>query len=134
MKKIALSFGVFDGLHPGHLFFLEQAKNQADKLTVSLARDEVVLELKGDEPLHNFNERKTQLEETGFVDGVIKGDYEIGAFRSVSIVQPHIICIGYDQIELNESLKLWMKKYNILIPIIKIESFYPEKYKSSLLN
>ncbi len=134
MAKIALSFGVFDGIHPGHLFFLEHAKKHGDKLMISLARDEIVLEIKGNEPMYSFKARKSLLEGTGLVDRVIKGDNEVGAFRSVSLVQPQIICLGYDQHQLNESLKIWMKKYNILIPTIKIEPFHPEKYKSSLLN
>jgi len=134
MAKIALSFGVFDGIHPGHLFFLENAKKYGDQLMISLPRDEIVLEMKGIEPMYDFNTRKALLEETGLVDRVVKGDHEIGTFRSVSLVQPQIICLGYDQIQLNDSLKIWMKQYNILIPTIKIEPFHPEKYKSSLLN
>lgn len=134
MEKIALSFGVFDGVHQGHLFFLENAKKYSDLLMISLARDEIVLEMKGSAPMYDYNARKTLLEETGLVDRVVKGDHEIGTFRSVSLVRPQVICLGYDQIQLDESLKIWMKQYNILIPIIKIEPFHPEKYKSSLLN
>ena len=42
-KKISLSHGVFDLLHPGHIFHFEQAKNKADVLVVSITADKYVL-------------------------------------------------------------------------------------------
>ena len=134
MKKTVLSFGVFDGLHPGHFFFLKQAKEQGNELIISLARDEVVLELKGSLPTYHFNLRKKALTETGLVGQVIRGDYTIGAYRSVTVARPQVICLGYDQQMLKLSLDDWMSKYEIIIPIITVDAFQPENYKSSLLN
>lgn len=134
MKKNVLAFGVFDGLHRGHIYFLEKAKSHGDELVISLARDETIIELKGARPMYSFAERKHALEETGLVCQIIEGDYEIGAFRSISVTRPQIICLGYDQEQLKESLTIWMKKFGILIPLITLSSFNPQMYKSSLLN
>ena len=40
-KTIAI-FGVFDGIHDGHLFFIREAKKQGNRLVAIVARDEVV--------------------------------------------------------------------------------------------
>jgi FAD synthetase len=38
-----LVFGVFDMLHPGHIYFLEQAQKLGDQLHICLASDEYVV-------------------------------------------------------------------------------------------
>ena len=53
-----LVFGTFDIIHPGHVFFLNQAKKLGDFLCVVVSRDETVNELKREYPnllySHNF--------------------------------------------------------------------------------
>ena len=41
-KKIALCHGVFDLVHPGHMIHLQQAKEMADILVVSVTASEYV--------------------------------------------------------------------------------------------
>lgn len=41
-KKVALCHGVFDLVHPGHVIHLEQARNMADVLVVSITGAEFV--------------------------------------------------------------------------------------------
>lgn len=45
-KKIAVTAGTFDLLHPGHFNTLNFAKKHADELVVIIARDETVKKLK----------------------------------------------------------------------------------------
>ena len=40
-KKI-LIFGVFDGIHKGHLYFINEAKKQGGHLVAIVARDSIV--------------------------------------------------------------------------------------------
>ncbi|MBT4857342.1 adenylyltransferase/cytidyltransferase family protein [Candidatus Uhrbacteria bacterium] len=133
MKSVAV-FGAFDILHPGHKAFLNQAAALGDKLTVYLALDEIIVELKGREPVQEFKVRKAALEALTDVDEVQKGDHVLGNYRGISISQPDAIVLGYDQGELEKDLKRWMKKFRIEIPIIHTESFHPETYKTSKLR
>ena len=125
MIKI-LTFGTFDKLHPGHMNFLEQAKNSGDVLIVVVARDENVKKIKGTYPSDDEKTRKKNLENLEIVDEVVLGYKD---FRKrmdmIKEINPNIICLGYDQ-----DVKLPGGKYEI----IKLKPFHPDKYKSSLLN
>jgi rfaE bifunctional protein nucleotidyltransferase chain/domain len=46
-KSVVLTNGVFDLLHTGHLFFLQQARKQGDALFIALNSDASVRQLKG---------------------------------------------------------------------------------------
>ena len=50
-----MAFGTFDVLHPGHHFYLEQARKLGDNLVVVVARDANVKKLKGVEHLKNVS-------------------------------------------------------------------------------
>ena len=56
MKKV-MAFGTFDGLHPGHLNFLKQARRLGDSLVVVVARDANVRKIKGRFPRLGEGER-----------------------------------------------------------------------------
>lgn len=57
-KTIALTNGCFDMVHPGHMYFLSEAAEQADELWVALNGDESVRALKGpSRPIQNQQER-----------------------------------------------------------------------------
>lgn len=132
--KTVLVFGTFDGIHKGHGNFFQQAKKLGDNIIISLAQDSVVQELKGNKPSTPFKQRKLDLLEHSNVSQVIPGDLDLGTFRAVSIVQPDIIAMGYDQIELKSKLEQWMYKYQISIPVVQLDPFKPEIYKSSLIR
>ncbi len=127
-----LVFGAFDELHPGHLHFLKRARDFGDRLVVALARDKIILELKGHKPTYTFDERKADLEKTGLVDQVHKGDHALGNYRVLSIERPDVIALGHDQEDLEKDLKRWMVKYSVPIPLVHLDAFKPEEYKSSL--
>ena len=133
MRTIVV-FGTFDRLHPGHEAFLKQAGEHAARVIVCLARDHTVKKLKGYKPSEHYKLRKAALEDSGLVTRVIKGDFFQGGFRGVSLVQPDAIGIGYDQDDLKIALEEWMEKYRVNIPIITMNPFHPDKYKSSLFR
>ena len=68
--KTVITYGTFDLFHYGHLFLLERAKNLGDKLIVGLSSDEFNL-IKGKRSVHNYAERKKNLEAIKFVDLII---------------------------------------------------------------
>jgi len=134
IMRVGLLFGTFDGLHPGHRAMLTEAKQNVDRLVVSLALDEVVMELKGKSPLHSWADRSSQLTESGLVDEIVKGDREMGKYTSISSMAPNVILVGYDQITLVKDLRRFLAASSLTIPIIILKPFKPDQFKSSLLN
>jgi len=71
-KKVVLTGGCFDILHPGHFRLLENAKKQGDVLFVLLESDKKISFLKGPKrPIHSQDERGTMLAGLRFVDFII---------------------------------------------------------------
>ena len=129
-----LVFGAFDELHPGHRHFLKRARDYGDQVIVALAQDNVIEKLKSHQPGQSFNERKKALEESGLVHKVYKGDAVLGNYRTLSLDHPDVIALGYDQDQLSADLSKWMQRYHVPLPIVRIESFKPDTYKTSLLR
>lgn len=71
-KRVVLTNGVFDLLHTGHLFYLQQARALGDALFIALNGDRSVRELKGPlRPVQNEEQRAYALAATWFVDGIV---------------------------------------------------------------
>lgn len=71
-KKIVLTGGCFDILHPGHISLLKGAKEAGNVLFVMLESDEKIREIKGqNRPVHNQKERAFMLSSIKHVDYVI---------------------------------------------------------------
>ena len=127
--KTVLVFGTFDIFHPGHEYFLREAKKHGDKLVVVVARDANVLRLKGRAP---YDAETTRLQNVQSFDAVNEArlgyeDWSQHA-RVLEDVRPDVICLGYDQrAKLPEGPESkWI--------VIRVAPFEPEKYKSSLLR
>lgn len=70
--EIVLVGGCFDVLHPGHVIFLEKAKQEGDLLIVLLESDEKIKLLKGiDRPVHAQIDRAKILSALQSVDYVV---------------------------------------------------------------
>jgi D-glycero-beta-D-manno-heptose 1-phosphate adenylyltransferase len=71
-RRLVLTNGVFDLLHTGHLYYLQQARALGDALFVALNSDESVRALKGPlRPVQTEQERAYALAATWFVDGIV---------------------------------------------------------------
>jgi FAD synthetase len=90
-----MATGVFDLLHPGHLYFLEKARELGDELVVVIARDSTVRRQKH-EPITPEEMRRAMVESLKPVDRAILGT-EGDMYDIVEKVKPDIIAIGYDQ-------------------------------------
>lgn len=134
IKKI-LIFGVFDGVHEGHLSFINEAKSHGDQLVAVVARDVVVEKLKGKLPKRNEVERIKDLLEVPEIDLVLLGDPETGTYNVLKEVNPNIVFLGYDQNALCENLNEAVRKKSIPeIEIITGASYKPDTLHSSILN
>ncbi len=133
-KTVAI-FGVFDGIHDGHLSFIAEAKKQGNHLVAIVARDEVTKTLKGKLPKNNEVDRINFLLKVPEVDLVLLGDPELGTYNVLKEIKPNIIFLGYDQEALFNNLVKMMEENNL--PEIEIKRgapFNPDIFHSSILN
>jgi FAD synthetase len=91
-----MATGVFDLLHPGHLFFLEEARRLGDELVVVVARDQTARRLKH-EPYVPEHIRRQMVEALKPVDRAILGS-ATDIYQTVIDVKPDIIALGHDQL------------------------------------
>lgn len=134
MKKV-LVFGTFDILHPGHLYFLKQAKNKGDFLIVVIARDYTIKMLKGHWPVVSEKERLKRIKELKIADKVILGQHDFKKkYDIIEKIRPDIICLGYDQKFFIKNLPTKLKQLKLKTKIIRLKPLSPEKYKSSVLK
>ncbi len=71
-RRVVLTNGVFDLLHTGHLYYLQQARALGDVLLIALNSDASVRALKGPlRPVQNEWQRAYALAATWFVDGIV---------------------------------------------------------------
>ncbi len=127
MKKV-LAGGVFNLLHPGHVFFLRKAKEFGDYLIVVIASNRTASITK-DYPVLDQKIRKKNVEKLGFVDKVVIGD-ETDFMKVVRREKPDIIVLGYDQKISERELKKMLSKEGINCEIIRIKEEL-EGYKTS---
>jgi FAD synthetase len=91
-----MATGVFDLLHPGHLYFLREAKALGDELVVVVARDQTARRLKR-EPYVPEHLRREMVEGLKSVDRAILGS-TTDIYQTVVDLKPDIIALGHDQI------------------------------------
>ena len=133
MVKKIIAFGTFDGLHPGHIYYLEQAK-KFGKLTVVIARDLTVKKIKGRKTLFNEKERKKMIESLKAVNKAVLGSKKGKKFDLLKKFKPDLIVLGYDQKPSIKELKKELKKMKLKTKVKRIKSWQPKKFKSTKLK
>ncbi len=132
--KTVLVFGSFDGLHPGHLAMLGEAKMQGDKLVAALAPDGVIQRIKGRKPKKSFDDRLATLESSGLVNEVVASDETDGSYEILGRVKPDVVAFGYDQDAFRENFLKFLERTGKTVAVMTLSSFEPEKYKSSKIT
>ena len=95
-KTIVFTNGVFDILHPGHIFSLSQAAAEADFLIVGLNADASVKRLKGESrPVNNQEARALLLASLLMVDAVVIFE-EDTPLNLISSILPDVLVKGGD--------------------------------------
>lgn len=127
LMTTVLAFGTYDKLHPGHRWFLAEAKKLGDRLVVVVARDKNVERIKGHLPAQPEQQRLAQVQAVPDVDEANLG-YEDYAKRLqvITDANPQIICLGYDQAP-------GFQSPDPNIKVVRLEAFHPDIYKSSKL-
>jgi FAD synthetase len=94
-KRVVMAFGTFTVIHPGHLRYLEFAKSHGDKLIVVVARDENVVEEKGNCPVPEEH-RLEIVKALKIVDEAVLG-HGNDRVRIIREMKPDVIALGPDQ-------------------------------------
>ena len=95
-ETLVFTNGCFDILHPGHMRYLSEARQQGDRLVVAVNEDATVTKLKGEaRPLAPLDERMEVLAALATVDYVVPFEEETPAAIIEAIV-PDILVKGGD--------------------------------------
>ncbi len=123
--KVVLAGGVFDIIHPGHIHTLNAARDLGDVLIVVIATDKTTEKMKKRLPLHNQEQRKMLVDSLSVVDLSIVG-HEGDIFKTVDLIRPQVIALGYDQIHQEKSITEGCKKINLDVTVARLQSPIPE--------
>lgn len=95
-KRVVMTNGCFDLLHPGHLQYLQAARQLGDCLVVAVNDDASVKRLKGElRPINNIEDRLMHLAALGCVDWVVPfGEDTPGEL--IDAVLPDVLVKGGD--------------------------------------
>jgi len=129
--RVVLAGGVFDIIHPGHIHTLNSAKSLGDVLVVVIATDKTAEKMKKKPPLHNKKQRRELVNSLSIVDVCIIG-YESDIFKTVELVKPEIIALGYDQIHQEKFITDGCKKLNLNVKVARLQSSIPDISSSKI--
>jgi FAD synthetase len=112
-----LATGTFDILHPGHILYLNKAKELGDELIVIISRDSMVQhKLK---PILPEQQRLQVVQALSMVDHAQLGS-EHDIFEPLALIKPDIIALGYNQHFDENNLREDLKKRNISSKVIRL--------------
>ena len=129
--RVVLAGGVFDIIHPGHIHTLNSAKALGDVLVVVVATNTTAQKMKKRKPLHKQNQRKDLVSSLSMVDLCVIGQ-EGDIFKTVEIIKPEIIALGYDQVHQEKFITDGCRKLNLDIKVARLQSPVPEISSSEI--
>ncbi|MEO1878529.1 MAG: bifunctional D-glycero-beta-D-manno-heptose-7-phosphate kinase/D-glycero-beta-D-manno-heptose 1-phosphate adenylyltransferase HldE, partial [Methylococcales bacterium] len=95
-EKIVLTNGCFDILHPGHIRYLQQARELGERLIVLVNSDDSVKRLKGPErPVNNLQDRMEMLAALECIDWVLAFENDTPQ-AEIDLLLPDILAKGGD--------------------------------------
>ena len=129
--RVVLAGGVFDIIHPGHIHTLNAAKALGDILIVVVATDNTAVKMKKRQPLHSKEQRQELVNSLVMVDLCLIGQ-EDDIFKTVNLVKPQIIALGYDQVHQEKFIIDGCKKINLDANVARLQSPIPESSSSKI--
>lgn len=127
-----MATGTFDLIHPGHGFYLEEAKKlggEGARLVVVIARESTVRARKR-VPIVPEKQRREVVQMLKMVDEAVLGS-ETDMFSTVLKIKPDIIAIGPDQNFDLEHLREELKKRGIAAEVVKVNGYHRSTLDSS---
>jgi len=128
---IVLAGGVFDIIHPGHIHTLNAAKALGDVLVVVVATDNTAVKMKKRSPIHTQEQRQELVNSLSMVDICLIGQ-EDDIFKTVNLVRPQIIALGYDQTHQEKFITDGCKRIKLDAKVARLQSPIPESSSSKI--
>lgn len=125
--KVVLAGGVFDILHPGHVFFLSRAREEGDVLVVVVARDSTV-ERRKRIPIVSAKQRVEMVRSLKPVGIAILGSTG-DIYSMLERVKPDVVALGPDQGHSEEEIEERAGEMGLKVKALRIE-----EYKETELN
>lgn len=134
-KIRVMATGVFDLLHPGHIYYLEQSRALGDELYVVIANDEVVRRTKA-EPLFEARHRQHMIESLACVDkAIVPTETEPERYyQTVLDIAPDIITLGHDQSFSQQQLAAELAAHGWQGKVVRIDKYPVEDISSTKLK
>ncbi len=132
-ESIALAFGTFDILHPGHVKYLDWAAKYG-RLIVIVARDESVKRIKGEYPIMDEKSRLAvvgalRAVNTAVLGNKIKSKEDI--YKILNDIRPDVIVLGYDQMADEDRIKKFAASSGFSVRVVRLVPYKNSKFKSS---
>ena len=129
--RVVLAGGVFDIIHPGHISTLNAAKTLGDVLVVVVATDNTAVKMKKRRPIHSQEQRQELVNSLSVVDLCLIGQ-ENDIFKTVNLVKPQIIALGYDQVHQEQFITEGCRKIKLDAKVARLQSPIPESSSSKI--
>jgi len=113
-----LATGTFDLLHPGHLTYLEAAKELGDELHVIVARNN----RSGKDIVIPEKQRRRMVQGLKPVDEAILGS-ETDMFQPVREIDPDVLALGPDQDWGEDAISRKLEERGLDIEVTRVENY-----------
>lgn len=129
-----LTAGSFDVTHPGHKYYLSEARKYGEELITIVATDENIEKIKWQQTHNKLTNRMQDVQGLWISDTVIAWS-NTDPLRWIQEYAPDSICLWYDQRwPFVEKIENELHYLQLQSQIIRINPLNPEVYKSSLLK
>lgn len=132
-NKHVMIFGVFDGIHDGHRHLVDEARTFGNPIIV-VTQDNIVRALKNKNPIYSMTERSEHLVQEFSDAHIVAGDLLLNSWQIVLEHKPQTILLGYDQLNMEKTLRLFIETNHLPIHIEIATPFKPDIHHSSLLQ
>ncbi len=116
-----MATGVFDLLHPGHLYFLREARKLGDELWVVVARDSTARRFKH-EPIMPEKSRLEMVEALKPVDRAVLGN-EGNIYEILGDIRPDVVALGFDQTHNEERILEECRRRGLATQVVRLPRF-----------
>jgi FAD synthetase len=116
-----MATGVFDLLHPGHLYFLREARKLGDELWVVVARDSTARRFKH-EPIMPEASRVQMVEALKPVDRAVLG-HEGNIYEILDEIRPDVIALGFDQVHDESRIVEECRRRRLATKVVRLPKF-----------
>lgn len=122
-KKKVMVTGVFDIIHPGHIYLISKAAELGDVIAV-VARDSTVERLKGRRPVIPEKQRLEVVKSIKGVKEAFLGNEGEDMLKIVEEIKPDVIMLGPNQNFDEERLRRELELRGLRVEVVRLKEFY----------